>query len=318
MLIACRAVAGLSVAAIPLGISLVGTVLPERRAGSGIALISAMLGVGSALGLPLAGVIAEHADYHVLFWICVAGGAATLAGTVALVPEPPVSGHGRFDLRGALLLAVALAALLLPLSQAGVWGWGNVKTTGLLAAAAVLLGCSSWWNDGSPRPWSTCVVNARPALLLTNIASLAVGFALFAVLIGTANFVETPPAAGYGFGSSILVGRLLPAAVRAVHAPAFPGLGENLGAVRPQGRVGPRRGGRCGRIPCSRPPRSRTCGRSWQARRSPEQGPASPTRPCRAWSCGPRRRANWPPPTGSTPSPARPGPRSRARSAPPC
>jgi len=26
---------------------------------------------GSAPGLPLAGVIAEHADYHVLFWICV-------------------------------------------------------------------------------------------------------------------------------------------------------------------------------------------------------------------------------------------------------
>jgi MFS family permease len=50
------------------------------------------------------------------------------------------------------------------------------------------------------------VVNARPALLLTNIASVAVGFALFAVLIGTASFVEAPPAAGYGFGSSILVG----------------------------------------------------------------------------------------------------------------
>ena len=49
-------------------------------------------------------------------------------------------------------------------------------------------------------------VNARPALLLTNIASIAVGFALFAVLIGTANFVEAPPAAGYGFGSAILVG----------------------------------------------------------------------------------------------------------------
>src|ERR1019366_7098297 len=51
-------------------------------------------------------------------------------------------------------------------------------------------------------------VNTSPALLLTNIASLAVGFALFAVLIGTANFLEAPGAAGYGFGSSILVGGL--------------------------------------------------------------------------------------------------------------
>src|SRR5262249_53864045 len=118
VMIAGRAVAGLSVAAIPVGISLVGTVLPVSRAGNGIALISAMLGVGSALGLPLGGVIAEHADYHVLFWICVVGGAVTLAGTVALVPEPPAAGHGKFDLPGALLLGVALTALLLPLSQA--------------------------------------------------------------------------------------------------------------------------------------------------------------------------------------------------------
>ena len=78
------------------------------RAGQGIALVSAMLGVGGALGLPVAGVVAQHADYHVLFWICVAGGAVTLGGIVALVPEPPASGHGRFDLPGAQLQAVAL------------------------------------------------------------------------------------------------------------------------------------------------------------------------------------------------------------------
>jgi MFS family permease len=206
VLIAGRAVVGLSVAAIPIGISLVGTVLPDRRVGNGVALISAMLGAGSALGLPLAGVIAEHADYHMLFWVCVAGGAVTLTGTVALVPEPPVSGHGRFDLPGALLLAVALAALLLPLSQASVWGWADVKTTGLLAACTVLLVVFVLVERRLASPVVDMAVNARPALLLTNIASLAVGFALFAVLIGTANFVEAPPAAGYGFGSSIVMG----------------------------------------------------------------------------------------------------------------
>jgi len=208
VMIAGRAVAGLSVAAIPVGISLVGTVLPSERAGNGIALISAMLGVGSALGLPLAGVIAEHANYHVLFWICVAGGAVTLAGIIALVPEPPAIGHGRFDLPGALLLAVALTALLLPLSQASVWGWADVKTTGLLAAAVVLLIVFVLVERRRASPVVDIAVNARPALLLTNLASLAVGFALFAVLIGTANFVEAPAAAGYGFGATILTGGL--------------------------------------------------------------------------------------------------------------
>ncbi|HTR90236.1 MAG TPA: MFS transporter [Trebonia sp.] len=208
VMIAGRAVVGLSVAAIPIGISLVGTVLPASRAGQGIALVSAMLGVGGALGLPVAGVIAQHADYHVLFWICIAGGVITLGGIIALVPEPPVSGHGKLDPPGTILLAVALTSLLLPLAQASVWGWGNLKTTGLLAASVVLLTTFVLVERRRASPVIDVVVNARPALLLTNIASAAVGFALFAVLIGTANFVETPAAAGYGFGSSIMVGGL--------------------------------------------------------------------------------------------------------------
>src|SRR5262249_56248609 len=70
------------------------------------------------------------------------------------------------------------------------------------------LGGFVWVEGGLSSPRVDMTVNARPSLLLTNIASLAVGFALFAVLIGTANFVETPAAAGYGFGSTILTGGL--------------------------------------------------------------------------------------------------------------
>jgi MFS family permease len=51
-------------------------------------------------------------------------------------------------------------------------------------------------------------VNAKPTLLLTNAASVCVGFALFASLIGTATYVEAPVASGYGFGASIVVGGL--------------------------------------------------------------------------------------------------------------
>ena len=73
-----RAIAGLSSAAIPLGISLLAAVLPPARRGSAVALVSAMLGVGGALGLPLAGLIAEHFDYHVLYWIGAVGALISL------------------------------------------------------------------------------------------------------------------------------------------------------------------------------------------------------------------------------------------------
>ena len=70
-----------------------------------------MLGIGRALALPLVGAVAEHANCHLLFWICVVSGAASLAGTWRFVPEAPVPVRVTMDTGGAVLLAVALARL---------------------------------------------------------------------------------------------------------------------------------------------------------------------------------------------------------------
>ncbi|GAA2609243.1 MFS transporter [Paractinoplanes durhamensis] len=203
-----RSVVGLSVATVPLSISLIGVTLPRKHAGSGIAVISAMLGVGGALGLPLAGVIAEYADYHVLFWICVAGGILAIPGIVLLVPEPARSAKGRMDLIGTALLGGGILSLLLPLAQGDSWGWTDPLTLTLFAAAVVLLVVFVVFELRITSPLVDVRTTARPALLLTNIASLFVGFALFATLIGTATYVQAPAATGYGFGKSILVGGL--------------------------------------------------------------------------------------------------------------
>jgi MFS family permease len=203
-----RSVVGISVATVPLSISLVGVTLPREHAGSGIALISAMLGVGGALGLPLAGVIAQYADYHVLFWICVAGGILAIPGIVWLVPEPARTARGSMDIIGTVLLGGAMLALLLPLAQGSSWGWTDPLTLGLLGLAAALLVVFVLVELRRTSPLVDVRTTARPAILLTNLASLCVGFALFATLIGTATYVEAPTATGYGFGKSILVGGL--------------------------------------------------------------------------------------------------------------
>jgi MFS family permease len=203
-----RAVTGLSMGAIPLGISLIGVLLPPHKAAGGIALVSATLGVGGALGLPMAGLIGEHSDYHILFWIGAVGGALSLAGALFALKEPPQRAQGTFDLFGAVLLAATLVCLLLPLSQASRWGWSDARTICLLAAAAAGLVLFIGVERRTASPLVDMAVNAKPGLLLTNVASLCVGFALFASFIGTAAYVQAPESTGYGFGSSIVVSGL--------------------------------------------------------------------------------------------------------------
>src|SRR6202042_18725 len=235
LLILGRAVQGASLAAIPLGISLLSSLLPRERVRSAIALISAMLGVGGALGLPLAGLVAEHANFHVLFWITAAGGAASLIATIAIVPPDTARAGGRVDVPGALLMSGALVALLLPLAEGNSWGWTSARTLGLLGGAVILFGAFIALERRVSQPLVDLKATTRRPIILTNLASLLFGFALFASLIGTASFVQAPAISGYGFGSSIVVAglTLLPSGLlMLLFAPVAARLIGSIGAHR--------------------------------------------------------------------------------------
>lgn len=208
LLIAGRAIQGLSAAAIPLGISLLSSLVPRDRSGTAIATVSAMLGVGGALGLPLAAFVAQNADFHALFWVTAAASALAFVGIWTLVPEDPSRTGGRVDYVGAVLLGAALVSLLFPLSETADWGWASFKVIGLLALSAVLFVVFVWTQTRLSQPLVDLVTLRRRAILLTNLASIFFGFALFASLIGTASYVQAPESTGYGFGSSIMVGGL--------------------------------------------------------------------------------------------------------------
>ena len=88
LMVAGRAIQGMSMPAIPLGISLLAALLPRDKVGSAVALISAMLGVGSALALPIGGLVGEHADYHWLFWITAIAGESRMSSVFGLKVRP--------------------------------------------------------------------------------------------------------------------------------------------------------------------------------------------------------------------------------------
>jgi MFS family permease len=232
-LIVGRAVQGASAAAIPLGISLLATLMPRDRVASAVALISAMLGVGGALGLPLAGLVAEHWDWHALFWVTAVVGALAFLGVLTVVPESGERPGGRVDLVGAFLLAVGLVCLILPLEQAHEWGWGSLRVWGLIAASAVVLGLLVAFELRQTDPLVDIRALGRRPILLTNVATVCFGFALFASFIGTTTFVEAEKWTGYGLGTSLLVGSLtlLPSGLcMLIFAPVAARLIERRGA----------------------------------------------------------------------------------------
>ncbi|MFD4192766.1 MFS transporter [Amycolatopsis thermoflava] len=204
-----RALQGLASGVIPLGISIMRDELPAERLGSATAMMSASLGVGGALGLPAAALIAENADWHVLFWTAAGLGVVAFLLVVSFVPESSVRTGGRFDLPGALGLSVALLCLLLAISKGADWGWGDGLTIGLFVAAVVVLLVWGRWELRAREPLVDLRTTARRQVLLTNIASVVFGFAMFAMSLVLPQLLQLPTATGFGLGQSMLVAGLV-------------------------------------------------------------------------------------------------------------
>ncbi|MFG3105009.1 MFS transporter [Streptomyces sp. NPDC048182] len=204
-----RALQGLSAAVIPLGISIMRDELPAERLAGATALMSASLGVGGALGLPTAALIADNLDWHMLFWTSGAIGAVAAVLVAVLVPESAVRTGGRFDVPGAIGMATGLVCLLLAISKGADWGWASGTTLGLFAAGVVVLLAWGAWELRTPRPLVDLRTTARRQVLFTNLASIAVGFSMFAMSLVLPQLLQLPEATGYGLGRSLLTAGLV-------------------------------------------------------------------------------------------------------------
>jgi len=208
-LVVGRALQGFGAPVMPLGISVLRAALPAERVGGAMGMVSASLGVGGALGLPLSAVIAEHFSWHALFWCAALFGLGSCALFTLFVPDVvPSKSLGRFDFLGAVGLAAGLVMLLLPISKGVNWGWTSPLTVGLLVGSLVVFAAFGWWQYRVPTPLVDLRTTVRAPVLLTNLASIAIGFGMFAMSLIGPQLLQLPSATGYGLGQSMVAAGL--------------------------------------------------------------------------------------------------------------
>ncbi len=199
-----RVLQGLAMGFIPVGISLMREVTPPSMTNTAIASMSATLGVGGAIGLPLSAWVAESFDWHALFWMSV-GLASLMVLTVAvLVPHVHDAHGGTFDVGGAVGLAVGLVAVLVAVSKGNEWGWDHARTIGLMAGGVVVLVAWAAYELRREDPLCDLRVSAQRPVLLTNLAAVAVGFGMMAQAVVVPQLLQMPTATGYGLGQTML------------------------------------------------------------------------------------------------------------------
>ncbi len=143
--------------------------------------MSSSIGVGGGLALPVAALVAQHADWHALFFLAAGLGAVAIVLTLVAVPELPMRAEGTFDGLGAAGLSAGLVLFLLPITKGSDWGWTSTTTLGLFAASAVVLLLWGVMELRVKAPLVDLRTTARRSVLFTNLASIMVGVSFYVV-----------------------------------------------------------------------------------------------------------------------------------------
>jgi MFS family permease len=174
--------------------------LPSERSARTIALVSVASTAGIGVGYPVAGLLTDVSGIRAAYALGLAVTAATLVVAVVVVPKPPDRPARRVDISGALLLAAALVAILIVISETRLWHRDGALAATILSSGLAILVVWSVFETRVDHPLVDVRLLLHPTVAAANLAMLTGGVGMYLLLSLITRYLQTPAAAGYGFG----------------------------------------------------------------------------------------------------------------------
>ena len=203
-----RALQGAGLGLVPLATAVARDNVGEERSRSTIALIGITTAAGIGVGYPFAGLLAQYAGLSAPFCFVAALSAFALVAAATVLPESP-DRPAKVDALGVALLGLGITGLLLALTEGPAWGWAATKTIVTATGSVVMLAAWAGWEFRAGSPLIELRLLRRTPVLAANTTAFLVSLGFYPLLSLVVRFVQTPAAAGYGFGASVIVAGLM-------------------------------------------------------------------------------------------------------------
>ena len=140
-LIAARAMQGVGAGMImPAAMGIANAAVPPGRRASAIGIVVGAIALGDAIGPGLAGGLNDLGSWRLVFLagVPVTAAVAWLTLRVVDADDPAAGTDQHIDVRGAVLIAVAVAVFLYAVDRSTDWGWTSIEMLGVLAISVAL------------------------------------------------------------------------------------------------------------------------------------------------------------------------------------
>ena len=170
--------AGLVISCAP---ALVTGLYPEERRSHAVGVFTLIFALGSALGPLIGGALVARFGWPAVFWFRAPIALVSLLCLRGLPAGGTRQGE-RFDVAGAVLLALGLTAMLLGINAASRLGPG-AQMVALLTLAVASLTAFGWWEGRAPRPMIRVDLFRAPSFAAINAVYVLMNLAAFSVLL---------------------------------------------------------------------------------------------------------------------------------------
>ncbi|WP_433415237.1 DHA2 family efflux MFS transporter permease subunit [Microtetraspora malaysiensis] len=182
-LIALRVLQGLFGAMLqPAALALLRSAFPGERLNMAMGAWGAIIGLSSAGGPIIGGLLVENVSWQSVFFINVPVGVIALAVGLWVLQESRAQTLSRVDWLGVVLLSGTMFSLVWAIIKAPEWGWGDPWTIGFIAATVVIGAIFLFWQSRAREPLLPLSLFRNVSVSIGTGLMIMVAFSMFGAM----------------------------------------------------------------------------------------------------------------------------------------
>jgi len=207
-MVVARAIQGIGLTIMPLGMSLMREEFPKEMVPRAQGILSAMFGIGFAISLPLGSWVSQDYGWRWTYHSAIPFVVIMAVLLFLLVKESPYRRpETRIDYLGAMFLGLGLAGVVAALSQGESWGWTSPLTIGFALFGLFMFVPFAVVERGLSVAKREPIVDMRLLaernVTVTNVVLTVAGLGMFLALFSLIYQFEFPLASG-GYNHSCI------------------------------------------------------------------------------------------------------------------